>query len=141
VTRAQFVAMLARVLRLAAPPNGAAAPFTDVPAGAWYARYVAAAWAAGWIQGVSPTAFAPGSPVSREVMAVLVARALGVGGIAALPWADAADVAPWAVAGVRAASVAGYLRGYPDGTFRPAADATRAEAAALLARVLAREAP
>ncbi len=141
VTRAQFVAMLARVLRLAAPPNGAPAPFTDVPAGAWYARYVAAAWAAGWIQGVSPTAFAPGSPVSREEMAVLVARALGLGGTAALPWTDAADVAPWAVAGVRAASAAGYLRGYPDGTFRPAADATRAEAAALLARVLAREAP
>lgn len=41
----------------------------------------------------------------------------------------------WAKASIDAAVTKGYLNGYSDGTFKPGATVTRAEFAALLARV------
>jgi len=52
-------------------------------------------------------------------------------------FADAGAIPAWARDGVMAASMAGLVRGFPDGTFRPAANATRAEMAAMLYRLVA----
>ncbi len=134
VTRAEFVKML--VLTLGLQPLPGMAPFSDVPVGAWYAPYVAAAVHAGIVNGVSPTAFGPQQPVTREQMAVLLARVLDLTQTAPLHFSDAATVSPWALTAVQEAVAAGYLTGFPDGTLRPLAPATRAEAAVALAQVL-----
>jgi len=55
--------------------------------------------------------------------------------------ADSAQIAGWATAGVQAAVAAGYLNGFPDGTFQPAAGTTRAQAAKVLALVIQHDAP
>jgi hypothetical protein len=135
VTRAQFVKMLDLVLGLQAA--GGQAPFADVPPSAWYAPYVAAAVQAGIVEGLTPTAFGPDEPVTREQLTVLLARALKLTRTATLHFTDDAMIDAWALPGVDAAVAAGYINGFPDGSFRPLATATRAQVAAMLARVLA----
>ena len=139
VTRADFVAMLARLQGV--PPSPGPTPFADVPATTWYAGYVRAAVATGWVRGTSATTFSPDAALTREQMAVLLARALGLSGGRAPSFTDASAIAPWAAPAVRAAVAAGYLEGFPDGSFDPGGTATRAQAAAVVARVIAHRAP
>lgn len=134
VTRAEFVAMLDRTLGL--QPGSAGTPFTDVAPRAWYAPYVAVAAGAGLLHGLTPTTFAPGGILTREQVAILLARALRLTATRPLSFSDAAGIAPWAATAVQEAVAAGYLKGFPDGTFRPAGATTREQAALVLARVL-----
>lgn len=135
VTRAEFVKMLALVVGL--PPASAPAPFRDVPPGAWYAPYISAAAGAGLVRGSAGLA-RPDALITREQAAVLLQRALGRTTVLSGPtgrFTDAATIAPWAAAAVEEDAAAGLLQGYPDGSFRPAAPLTRAEAAAVLLRL------
>ena len=135
VTRAEFVKMLDLAAGIGPGRGGGA--FADVPPGAWFGPWVSAAVAAGVARGEAPGLFVPDGAVTRQEMAVLVARALGLPPAGAAPgFGDAARIAPWAEPEVAAAAAAGYLAGFPDGTFRPEASATRAQAAAVLALVL-----
>jgi len=128
-------------LTLGLPTGSGQTPFTDVPAGAWYAPFVAAAVQAGIAQGVTPTTFAPNAPVTRQQMAVLLARALKLTQTATLHFSDAAQIDNWARTAVGEDVAAGYLAGFPDGTFQPLASTTRAQAAKVLTLVIAHEAP
>lgn len=138
LTRAQFVKML--VLAKGLTPGTGQVTFTDVPPGAWYAPYVSAAVAANLVQGLSPTTFGPNAPVTREQMAVLLARAMHLRGSASLAFTDAGQIASWALPSVEAAVGAGYLQGFPNGTFQPLAATTRAQAAVVLAELVAAQA-
>ncbi|MCC3374812.1 S-layer homology domain-containing protein [Cohnella sp. REN36] len=77
--------------------------------------------------------FKPNAAVNRAEMAVMLTRLLGAEGSGTA--AGFRDVASshWAVTGISAAAARGWMKGYPDGTFRPDAKLTRAEMAALLA--------
>ncbi len=134
VTRAEFVKMLALTLGL--KPSTAATPFSDVGPADWYAPYVSTAVQAGIVQGLTPTTFGPDQPVTREQMAVLVARALKLTQATTLHFSDAAEVDAWATSGVEEAVAAGYISGFPDGALQPMGTATRAQAAKVLAAVL-----
>jgi hypothetical protein len=69
---------------------------------------------------------------------VLLARGLELTGTAVLHFSDDAQIAPWATSGVEASVAAGYIGGLPNGSFRPEAMATRAQAAKVLAMALDR---
>lgn len=140
VTRAQLAKMLVLALGLA-PQIQSASRFADVAAGAWYDPYVGAAAQAGIVVGVTPTRFAPDLPVTREEMAVMVARAFRLTGGRTAPFTDSAAIDAWAAAGVRATVAAGYMGGFPDGSFQPLAAATRAQTAKVLAAAIATLAP
>lgn len=135
VTRAEFVKMLDLTIGLQPVANGVTR-FTDVPTTAWYAPYVAAAVAKGIVKGTTTTSFAPNATITREQMAVMLARALDLTGTSQLTFTDTDQIASWALPSVEAAVQAGYLRGLPDGTFEPLAPTTRADAAYVLAAVL-----
>jgi len=143
VTRAEFAAMLTRALGLAAKPE-AAAGFGDVAAEAWYAGAIGAAVEAGLVTGFDGGEFRPNERITREQMAVMFGRALefaGAAGAAAgggAAFADQAAVSPWAAEAVAKVSAAGIVGGNPDGTFAPAAEANRAQAAVMLRRLLER---
>ena len=115
--------------------------FTDVAADAWYAPYVTAAAQAGIVQGVAAGRFDPDAPVTREQMALMLARALKLSGTGAAAFTDQAAIAAWAAGGVQAAVAAGLMNGFPDGSFRPLEPTTRAQAAKVLALAIARMAP
>jgi photosystem II stability/assembly factor-like uncharacterized protein len=122
-------------------PAGAPTAFTDVPASAWFAPYVMAGLRASIVQGLPDSRFLPYDPVTREAFATWLARALRLKPGPFPGFRDAADVAPWARQAVAAVAAAGYMTGFPDGTFRPLAPLSRAEAAEVMARVIASQAP
>jgi hypothetical protein len=98
---------------------------------------VAAAVQAGIVQGLTPTTFGPDQTITREQTAVLLVRALKLTGTTTLNFTDEDNIDAWAQSAVQAAVAAGYLHGFPDGTFRPQEPVTRAQAAKVLALALA----
>ena len=157
ITRAEFTAILARILGLS--PDGAA-PFTDVAANAWYAPAIAAAYEAGLVNGVNDHSFAPQAGITREEMAVLLVRALdykkqGALGTASqdavgqgttdgtssvvipqhnsvLNYEDADQISSWAMEAIRKATEAGIMQGKGNHHFDPRGQSTRAEAVKVL---------
>ena len=106
--------------------------FSDVPAGAWYSAEVAAASKTGIISGYGDGTFRPNNNITRQELAVLIAGLLGLQEAFEDQFSDQQAIAPWAREDVEAVAAAGILVGYPDGTFRPAAFLTRAEALAVI---------
>lgn len=139
LTRAQFTKMIVVTAGLA--PSSATTTFTDVPADAWYAPYVAAAQQAGIVNGMSPTTFAPNATLTREQMAAMLARALKLTGTATLSFTDDSSIDAWATSAIQAAVKAGYLAGFPDGSFQPHGTSTRAQASKVLAIAIGNMAP
>lgn len=88
------------------------------------------------VAGFPDGTFRPAQPLTRAQAAALMARAAGLetGDITTTTFRD---VTPghWAFQVIGAAERAGYLSGFPDGTFRPDEALTRAQAAALVMRL------
>ncbi len=137
VTRAQFARMIASALDLKA--GHAATGFADDAAiGAWAKPSVAAAVEAGLISGYKEnegTVFKAGQSITRAEIAAMIAQALGASGVASeqtLAFRDSASIHD----AVAQAVQRGIVNGFEDGTFRPGAPATRAEAARMLYALL-----
>ncbi|TLS51539.1 hypothetical protein FE782_13610 [Paenibacillus antri] len=152
LTRAQFGKLL--VEALVRREDGDAEPdavptFVDVPAGAWHYDAIARAAALGLVKG-SDGRFRPDDAVTREEMAVLIVRALGLesqakstadrlareGSVGA--FRDGADIAAWAIGAVELARELGLMNGMGDGAFSPASASTRAQGAAMILRLMER---
>jgi hypothetical protein len=89
----------------------------------------------GIVQGYDDGTFRPGLSVTRGQLASLMARTEGLAP-AEGPY-DFTDIAGTAHAGaIQALADAGIIAGFDDGTFRPSAPVTRAQAATLLGRWL-----
>ncbi len=139
VTRAQFVKMLVLALGLNVPAQPTNDGFKDVPADSWYAPYVDAAVQAKLVEGVTAAKFAPGDPITREQLAVMVARAMnGYTPSAPLPFQfeDQGRIGAWALPAVTQAVQAGIVQGMPDGTFAPLSVATRTDAVTWLGNLV-----
>ncbi len=141
VTRAEFIAILAKVLKL--PAIDPAAPdFDDVSPGDWCYQTVESAVYAGLIKG-DGRAFHPGRPITREEMSVIMVKAMAEQDEAVrssneqTAFTDDAAISPWARGCIAVAVRGGLLRGYPDdNSFRPRGSATRAEACAMIYKFL-----
>ncbi len=143
-TRAEFTALLVRTLGLNLSET-ATAPFSDVPAAAWYADYITAAHEAGIVRGVSESQFAPNERITREQMAALTIRAyeylkdpIVSSNTELNDYSDAKHISPWAVEAINKAVSAGLMKGKATDRFDPRANATRAEAAQLIYNLLQR---
>ncbi|GBF72939.1 hypothetical protein PA598K_01218 [Paenibacillus sp. 598K] len=144
VTRAEFVNMLMDAFDLT--EKAAVSRLRDVKAGAWYAEAVATAEKLGIVLGSSLGEFRPNATITRQDMAVLtyrtlrvVAKDLDVGlqaEAAAAAFQDNEAIGTYAISAVHALNDTGIMRGFADGTFRPAAHASRAEAATVIARLM-----
>lgn len=141
VTRAEFVAMLARLSGDALPKNSSVA-FSDVAKDAWYASYVAWAAEKSYVNGTSETTFSPSAQITREQMATIIARfaraegyVLGGSGTAA-SFADGDKISGYAKDAVDILSKAGILSGRGGGVFAPQDSATRAECSKVLSVLL-----
>lgn len=149
LTRAQFTALLVRSLGLTASnptTTTTTTPakqvnFSDVPSTAWYAQDVATAYEAGLIQGISATKFAPDTVVSRQDLAVLLARALELTGVKLQQsnpilhtYSDAADIQGYAKESIDLLSQYGVIDGNTNNKakFDPQKPATRETAAGSL---------
>ncbi|WP_163953888.1 S-layer homology domain-containing protein [Paenibacillus sp. SYP-B3998] len=132
VTRAEFVAMLARMLGLKAQRSTS---FTDVKSDAWYASAVSGAEEAELTQGMSGSLFAPNETVSREQMAAFLLRAYALkmkqttSSAAEASFVDISEVSQWAIKDLNTAYEIGLVSGREQSRFAPQERTTRAEAA------------
>ncbi|OCT16847.1 hypothetical protein A8709_00575 [Paenibacillus pectinilyticus] len=133
ITRAEFVSIVVKFLKLS---DQSGKVFTDTT-NHWAKDTIAAAAAQGIITGYTDTTFGPDDTITREQMAVIIARAAHLNqGTEATRFADNAAISEWAQAAVAALTSKRLLNGYQDGTLKPQGLTTRAEAAAIILRAL-----
>ena len=144
MTRAMFAQVLANLDGINLPAfvtiTVNAPSFGDVAPDAWY--FASIEWAAslGVVQGVGGGNFAPATPITREQMAVMLFRFMESVGIS-LPMSETATfhdqnaISPWAAEAVAAIQAMGLIQG-ANGYFSPNTLATRAQVAAIFARLL-----
>ncbi|MHB1419748.1 MAG: S8 family serine peptidase [Bacillota bacterium] len=144
VTRAQLAAIMVRALGMdneATQLKDIAPPYRDLPEGYWANGYIQIAREMGLVSGYNDGNFRPSVSVPRDQLAAVLVRALNYGVPEktlplSLPFTDSGSIGTWARTAVAEASHRGLVAGYTDGTFRPSAVVTRAQAAAFLARFL-----
>lgn len=141
ITRAEFAALLVRSLALTS--NAEAASFNDVHATDWFAGSIGAAVKAKLVSGYEDGSFKPNAPITREQMAVMVAKALSATGKTVDSQAellnkfnDNLKISDWAMLSVSQSVKAGIISGMTDTTFVPSANASRAQAVVMLKRLL-----
>lgn len=112
--------------------------FTDVASGAWYNNAVSTLTRAGILDGYEDGSFRPNASITRaEFTKIAVSFFKHAGGASANPFNDVPESA-WYAEFVKAAAELGLIDGYEDGTFRPNAPITRAEACTIVNRTLGR---
>lgn len=132
ISRAEFTVMLVKALKL----ESGGEVFADT-ASHWAKDSIATAAAHGIINGYDENSFGPDDPVTREQAALIITRAARAeSSDGAVSFTDSAQISPWAQSGVAAAVSGGFFTGYPDGSFRPQNNMTRAEAAVLIVKFL-----
>ena len=136
VTRAEFAKMVCIAFGISTN-TGNMQTFADVTLSDWFYPYVEAAAAAGVINGISDTEFAPNDLITREQMAAMMYRAITYKNVtiqtgAIRDFSDAWNISEYAVNAVNTLSAAGVINGMEDGTFAPKATATRAQAACII---------
>lgn len=149
ITRAEFATFIAKGLGLTADSAGSsgALSFPDVSSSDPSAEYVRAATAAGIINGYTDGTFKPSNNITREQMALMMVRAMeytgykmNAGGGASTTLSRFKDAAKIQSKDTVAKAVnEGVIQGVNVGTgfqFQPAGNASRAEAAVMLKRVL-----
>ncbi|MGE5560119.1 MAG: S-layer homology domain-containing protein [Chloroflexota bacterium] len=131
------ILVLAMVLGLAGTAF-AAAPPTDV-AGTTFETAVNRLAALNILKGYEDGTFKPGNNITRAEFAAVAVRALGLDAAAGQSLGNTkfkdVPATHWAAGYINIAASRGIIAGYPDGTFKPEANVTTAEAIAMLVRV------
>ncbi len=129
ISRAEFATLVVKAFKL---EEKAGKVFADT-SNHWAKSFISTANANGIVSGYSDTEFGPDDPITREQMAVMIVKAAkwqaAVGGKA---FTDDAKISAWAKEAVVTASANGVIKGRPDGSFDPQANATRAEATVVI---------
>lgn len=139
VTRAEMSAIFARLLKEKIYLNENYSTFySDVDANGWYAEYIGLLTELRIINGYPDGTFRPNNSVTRAEFATVASRFISnkksVGGFR--------DVRNeyWARESIEFAKAEGWLNGYPDGTFKPEQNITRAEVVNIVNKMLDRNA-
>ena len=134
ITRAEFVKLIVELLKI--KDNEVGCNFTDVDKDAWYYPYVASALKFNIVIGMCDGSFGTNLNIKRQDMAVMAAAAIelskeldGNGDLS--EFIDSTAISDYAVEGVKKLTNAGIMQG-SDNMFRPADNATRAEAASVI---------
>ncbi|MBN7773098.1 S-layer homology domain-containing protein [Clostridium aminobutyricum] len=137
ITKAEFATILCNMLKWQAV-NPEQASFSDVSKDQWYYSYVETALANNAMDKTG--SFLPDSPITREEMAVMFVKALGLSDAAktaessAVPFTDVTTNKGY----ISIAYDIGMINGISDNSFAPGNTAKREEAAAMLTRVYAK---
>ena len=116
--------------------------FSDVSENDWFYGYVQTAVSAGIVNGVSESVFGAGADITRQEAAAMLYRAFKSGGTdeaESLEFSDGELVSEYARSAVSWFAQNGIISGFPDGTFRPHDNLTRAQAAKIIYELISRE--
>jgi len=134
ITRAEFATVLVNVFKLSSSNGGKT--FADT-ADHWAGDFIAIAFANGIVGGYDADTFGPDDLITREQMAAMIVKATKLApATEEAQFADSSSISSWAREAMAAATEHGVINGYPDGTVRPQAGATRAEAVTVIVNAL-----
>lgn len=145
ITRAETVKMLVNALEISTDNTPNTATFKDVPTNHWAFEFVEAAYREGIIQGTSKDTFGVNQKSTREQMAVMFVRALGItdadsqnlSGLDKVEQlADKNQVSSWATYQVEIALQTGLMHGVGNKNFAPRGEAKREQAAVVIDRFI-----
>ncbi len=138
VTREEFAKMLVDMAGVQV--DNSSNIFSDVIDGAWYKGYVNAAYNNGFCNGVGNGLFGVGTEITRQDMCVMAYNVLNAMGhnvpAGELIFDDAGAISDYAKEPVAGLSGAGIVNGVGSNRFNPMGNATRAEAAVIIYKVL-----
>ncbi len=138
ITRAEFITIIVNALGI--KNSSAQCSFDDVSQGDWFHSYVASGVENGIIMG-SGASFMPNAQITRQDMAVIAARAcakLGKPLEGNATFTDADMISDYAKAAVSALAGSGVIAGFPDGSFAPGENLTRAQAAVVIYNIISK---
>ncbi|WP_193726795.1 S-layer homology domain-containing protein [Paenibacillus guangzhouensis] len=143
ITRAEFAALLARVLGLQEPDNGTAESFSDVPRSSWFSSAVHTVSANDMMNGLADGRFGPNLEITRQEAIVTIVRAMSFLQAASeednpadlSKYTDRDQVSPWASEAIRTAIAAGLIEGTGK-QLEPQEQLTRAETSVLIYRLM-----
>jgi len=114
--------------------------FLDCVYNSWYYPFVSAAVEHGLVNGISMLDFGVGQKITRQDLAVIIYRGLNqlklVEGLEKKSFADDDSISSYAQDAVGVLGNMGIITGFPDGSFGPRENATRAQATVIFARFL-----
>lgn len=138
ITRAETAAILFRLMDDASRKTyySTKSGFHDVASGSWYNTYVATLNNAGVITDSSNGYFRPNEAITRAELAAMLAKFSETTGAA--NYFNDVSAKYWAANAIAICAKLGWITGYPDGTFRPDKNVTRAELMAMINRATGR---
>lgn len=138
ITRAETAAILFRLMDDASRKTyySTKSGFRDVASGSWYNTYVATLNNAGVITDSSNGYFRPNEAITRAELAAMLANFTDTAGAA--NYFNDVSAKYWAANAIAICAKLGWITGYPDGTFRPDKNVTRAELMAMINRATGR---
>ena len=113
--------------------------FSDVSADKWYNNAVSTLCHMGVLGGYSDGTFRPNAPITRAEFAKIAVSFSQANGSAVYSYFTDVKTTDWFAPYVTAAKDSSLIEGYSDGSFKPENKITRAEACAIVNRVLGRK--
>lgn len=113
--------------------------FSDVSADKWYNNAVSTLCHMGVLGGYSDGTFRPNAPITRAEFAKIAVSFAQANGSAVYSYFTDVKTTDWFAPYVTTAKDSGLIEGYSDGSFKPENRITRAEACAIVNRVLGRK--
>ena len=138
MTRAEVTMMFARLLK-ERPEKGRKyiMPYKDIKENDWYAYAVTFMSEKKLVSGYPDGTFKPNAPITRAEFASIASRFDSLADKADLKFSDVSKN-HWAYKVICSAEAKGWISGYPDGTFKPEKNITRAEVVSSTNRILNR---
>ena len=139
ITRAEVATIFFRLLRDEVRDGAftTSNTYSDVAYGKWYNNPISTMSALGIITGYPDGTFKPDKPITRAEFAAIAARFDETQSGKSATFSDV--IGHWAAKEIGIAYYNDWIKGYPDGTFKPDQNITRAEAMTLINRVLERK--
>jgi uncharacterized repeat protein (TIGR02543 family) len=145
ITRAEFAAIIVRALGLGLEKGPSV--FPDVKESDWSNSAIRTAYAHGLLGGYADGTFRPNDPITREQAMVILSKAMAITGLKSTlqsssadailrAYEDASKASRWAVGSIADCVQAGIVSGRSGHTLAPQDLITRAEAAAMIERLL-----
>ena len=138
ISRAETATIFFRLLKADIRDGNLSADngFSDVSDGQWHNKAISTMAKLGIVKGRRADSFDPDASITRAEFAAICAR------FSTKPVENSGSFSDisghWAENEIERAAAFGWISGYPDGTFRPDARITRAEAMTMINRVLCR---
>ena len=131
ITRAEAATMFYNLL---SDKSGTARTFADVPMNQWYANAVTTLAGMGVINGYPDGTFKPDAPITRAEFVIMAMNFAKADKGTACSFADVPENM-WYYSAIAGATENGWISGYPDGTFGPDRNITRAEVTSVINRM------